>query len=168
MTNDCVIAQNDGKGSFTKKGAGALTLCATNTWGGDTILAGGVLRSGIDGAIPAGGTFVLAGGTLDMNGTVLSDGTAMPKKWAVDVRSAIENGTVVYDGDLAFTEGSTLELRGTSEFPDSDASFAILTVTGSVTGAPALPELDNPRWKVWWSGKSIKVKKFYGTTVVFR
>ena len=168
LTNDCVIAQNDGKGSFTKKGAGALTLRAENTWGGDTILAGGVLRSGIDGAIPAGGTFVLAGGTLDMNGKVLSDGTAMPKKWAVDVRSAIENGTVVYDGDLAFPEGSTLELRGTSEFPDSDASFAILTVTGSVTGAPALPELDNPRWKVWWSGKSIKVKKFYGTTVVFR
>lgn len=168
LTNDCVIAQNDGKGSFTKKGAGALTLRAKNTWGGDTILAGGVLRSGIDGAIPAGGTFVLAGGTLDMNGTVLSDGTAMPKKWAVDVRSAIENGTVVYDGDLAFPEGSTLELRGSAGLPDTDASFAILTVNGSVTGAPALPELDNPRWKAWWSGKSIKAKKFYGTTVVFR
>jgi hypothetical protein len=103
-----------------------------------------------------------------MNGTTLSDGTAMPKKWAVDVRSAIENGTVVYDGDLVFPEGSTLEFRGTSEFPDSDASFAILTVTGLVTGAPVLPELGNPRWKAWWSGKSIKVKKFYGTTVVFR
>ncbi len=168
LTNDCVIVQNGGKGSFAKKGSGTLTLRAENNWGGDTILAGGVLKSGVDGAIPADGTFVLAGGTLDMNGTTLSDGTAMPKKWAVDVRSAIENGTVVYDGDLVFPEGSTLEFRGTSEFPDSDASFAILTVTGLVTGAPVLPELGNPRWKAWWSGKSIKVKKFYGTTVVFR
>lgn len=168
LTNDCVIAQNDGKGSFTKKGAGALTLRAENNWGGDTILAGGVLKSGVDGAIPADGTFVLAGGTLDMNGTTLSDGTAIPKKWAIDISTALENGTVVYNGDLAFPEGATLDLRGEEILTDSNSNMALLTVTGNVTGAPKLPELDNPRWKAWWRGNSIRLTKSYGTTVVFR
>jgi autotransporter-associated beta strand protein len=168
LTNDCVIAQNNGKGSFTKKGEGKLTLRAENTWGGDTILAGGVLKSGIDGAISANGTFVLAGGTLDMNGTTLSDGTAMPRKWAVDVRTALENGTVAYDGDLAFPEGATLDLRGEEILTDSDSNMTLLSVTGTVTGAPSLPELDNPRWKAWWRGGSIRLTKSYGTTVVFR
>jgi autotransporter-associated beta strand protein len=168
LTNDCVIAQNSSTGSFTKKGAGTLTLRAENTWGGDTILAGGVLKSGVDKAIPADGTFVLAGGTLDMNGTTLSDGTTMPKKWAVDVRTALENGTVVYNGDLTFPEGATLDLRGEEILTDSDSNMALLTVTGTVTGAPKLPELDNPRWKAWWRGGSIRLTKSYGTTVVFR
>jgi autotransporter-associated beta strand protein len=168
LTNECVIAENDGTGSFTKKGEGTLSLKAVCSWGGDTVLAGGTLKSCVDGAIPAGGTFVLAGGTLDMNGTTLSDGSAMPKKWAVDVRTALEDGTVTYNGDLLFPEGSTLELRGGEDLADSDPTTTILAVTGSVIGAPALPELGNPRWKAWWSGNSIKVKKFYGTTVVFR
>ena len=103
-----------------------------------------------------------------MNGTTLSDGAAMPKKWAVDVRTALENGTVVYDGDLAFPEGATLDLRGEEVLTDSDGNMALLRVTGAVTGAPRLPELDNPRWKAWWSGGSIRLTKSYGTTVVFR
>ena len=141
ITNDCVIAQNDGKGSFAKKGGGTLTLRAENNWGGDTILAGGVLKSGVDGAIPAGGTFVLAGGTLDMNGTVLSDGTTLPKKWAIDVNMALENGAVVYDGDLTFPEGSTLDLRGEEVLTENDSNMTLLKVTGTLSGAPALPAL---------------------------
>ena len=168
ITNDCVIAQNDGKGSFAKKGGGTLTLRTENNWGGDTILAGGVLKSGVDGAIPAGGTFVLAGGTLDMNGTVLSDGTTLPKKWAIDVNMALENGAVVYDGDLTFPEGSTLDLRGEEVLTDNNSNMTLLTVTGTLSGAPALPALNNPRWKAWWRGNSIRLTKSYGTTVVFR
>ena len=168
ITNDCVIAQNDGNGSFAKKGAGTLVLRAENSWGGDTILAGGVLKSGIDRAIPADGTFVLAGGTLDMNGTTLSDGTSMPKKWAVDVPTALTNGTITYAGNLAFPEGSTLELRGTEMLPDSGSNMALLTVTGTVTGAPSLPTIDNPRWKAWWRGNSIRLTRIRGTALLFR
>ena len=167
-TNDCVIAQNDGTGSFAKKGAGTLVLRAENTWGGDTILAGGVLKSGIDSAIPADGTFVLAGGTLDMNGTTLSDGTSMPKKWAVDVPTALTNGTIVYNGNLAFPEGSTMELRGSEALAGINSSLTLLTVTGTVTGAPSLPSIGDPRWKVWWHGNSIRLTRIRGTSVVIR
>ena len=168
ITNDCVIAQNDAFGSFAKKGEGTLTLMATNTWGGDTILAGGVLKSGIDGAIPAGGTFVLAGGTLDMNGKTLSDGTSMPTKWAFDVGSAITNGTVTYNGNLTFPEGSTLELRGVDALDDSCSRMALLKVTGTVEGAPNPPELDVPLWTVMWRGDTLRLMKSEGTAIIFR
>ena len=168
ITNDCVIAQNDTNGSFAKKGTGTLTLRAENSWGGDTILAGGVLKSGIDGAIPADGTFVLAGGTLDMNGTTLSDGTTMPKKWAVDLPTALTNGTITYNGSLAFPEGSTLELRGSEALAGANGSMTLLTVTGTVTGAPSLPSTSDPRWKAWWRGNSIRLTRINGTAVVIR
>jgi autotransporter-associated beta strand protein len=168
ITNDCVIAQNDTHGSFAKKGAGTLTLRAENSWGGDTILAGGVLKSGIDGAIPADGTFVLAGGTLDMNGTTLSDGTAMPKKWAVDVPTALTNGTITYAGNLAFPEGATMELRGSEALAGSNNSMTLLTVTGTVTDAPSLSPTGDPRWKAWWRGNSIRLTRINGTFMVIR
>lgn len=52
-------------GSFTKRGAGDFTLLAANTYGGDTILEGGILRLGVEDAIPEGTAIVCAGGTLE-------------------------------------------------------------------------------------------------------
>ena len=80
----------------------------------------------------------------------------------------LENGTVVYDGDLVFPEGATLDLRGSEAFAENDSNMTLLTVTGTLTGTPALPALNNPRWKAWWRGNSIRLTKSYGTTVVFR
>jgi hypothetical protein len=60
------------------------------------------------------------------------------------------------------------DLRGEEILTDSDSNMTLLSVTGTVTGAPSLPELDNPRWKAWWRGGSIRLTKSYGTTVVFR
>ncbi len=169
ITNNCVIAPNDGGGSFAKKGEGTLTLNAVNSWGGDTVLAGGVLKSGINGAIPAGGTFVFAGGTLDMNGTTLSDGTSMPKKWALDVHAAMENGgTVEYDGDLAFPEGATIELRGGELLDDSVRNMVLLDVKGTLSSKPVLPKTGNPRWDLWWRGNTVRLTRLTGTSLVFR
>ena len=92
----------------------------------------------------------------------------MPKKWAVDIRTALTNGTIVYNGNLAFPEGSTMELRGSEALPDSGSNMALLAVTGTVTGAPSLPALDNPRWKAWWRGNSIRLTRIRGTSVVIR
>lgn len=52
-------------GSFTKGGAGDFTFAAANTYGGDTILRGGVLRLGAEGALPQGTTLVYDGGSLE-------------------------------------------------------------------------------------------------------
>jgi len=67
----------------------------------------------------------------------------------------LENGTVVYDGDLVFPEGATLDLRGSEAFAENDSNMTFLTVTGM----PALPALNNPRWKAWWRGNSIRLTK---------
>ena len=66
VTNDCTIVQNANTGSFTKKGEGDLTLAAVNTYGGDTILAGGVLRIAANGALPDGSALVPQGGILEV------------------------------------------------------------------------------------------------------
>lgn len=52
-------------GPFAKQGDGDFTFTAANTYGGDTILRGGVLRLGAEGALPQGTTLVYEGGSLE-------------------------------------------------------------------------------------------------------
>lgn len=52
-------------GSFTKDGAGDFTFAAANTYGGATILRGGVLKLGTVGALPSDTEIVYEGGALE-------------------------------------------------------------------------------------------------------
>ena len=52
-------------GPFVKQGDGDFTFTAANTYGGDTILRGGVPRLGAEGALPQGTTLVYEGGSLE-------------------------------------------------------------------------------------------------------
>ena len=82
VTNDCTIVQNANTGSFTKKGEGDLTLAAVNTYGGDTILAGGVLRIAANGALPDGSALVPQGGILEV-----ADGVELPSSITVKLQN---------------------------------------------------------------------------------
>ena len=62
----CTIDANPASGSFTKRGEGDFTLNAANTYGGDTVLEGGVLKLGVTGALPDGSALVFKGGTLEV------------------------------------------------------------------------------------------------------
>lgn len=93
---DCVLADNSSIGDFTKKGEGDFTLNAANTWGGDTILRGGVLRLGVDGALPAGSRVVCDGGRL-----AVADGVTLPAEMTFSVPN--------YDGTNSVT---LLEFEG--------------------------------------------------------
>ena len=78
----CTIAANANTGSFTKKGEGDLTLEAVNTYGGDTVLAGGVLRVAVTGALPDGSALVPQGGILEV-----SSGVTLPGEITVKLQN---------------------------------------------------------------------------------
>ena len=83
------IGANQNTGSFTKKGEGDFTLGAANTWGGDTILKGGILRLGVTGALPEGSKVVYDGGTL-----AVADGVELPATLNVEVPNLAEGKKV--------------------------------------------------------------------------
>ena len=163
----CTLADNV-SGSFTKKGSHTFTLNATNTWGGATVLAEGCLKCGVDNALPLGTTVVLGGGTLDMNGKTLSDGSAAPLNWAVDGATVAAAGAPVqYNGDLTFPPGATLTLLNAEM--TSAASTSLLTVSGTLTGTPTLvDESASPSHRLVWSGNTLRYRKLSGTVFTFR
>jgi autotransporter-associated beta strand protein len=64
QTLDCTVSAPV-SGSFTKDGAGDFTFRAANTYGGETVLKGGVLRLGAEGALPEGTVVAYEGGALE-------------------------------------------------------------------------------------------------------
>ena len=58
-----------GRIALVKSGSGTLTLTNRIAYSGTTTVAGGTLRLGINGALPAANAVVLSGGTLDVSGT---------------------------------------------------------------------------------------------------
>ena len=169
---DCQIGENT-SGSFTKKGTGTLTLSATNTWQGATVLAGGKLKLGVDNAIPATTTFVLAGGTLDMNGKTLGDGAVTePTRFGVDVPTALANGAGEYK-NYAFPDGATLAVTGADALPDFETArpVPLLKLTGTVPAAlpePAVVGTVAEGWTVRWVGGTLKACPARGTMLIVR
>ena len=169
-TLDCRVERNGNAGSLTKRGRGVLTLTDANTYGGDTVLAGGTLKCGADGAIPAGSRVVLAGGTLNMNGKTTGDGDALPKSWGVDVRLAQQGLAGTYDTAL-FADGATLTVSGADALPDPETakSFALLTLTGAnELPQPAFAQPVAEGWRIAWVGRTLKAIAGRGTLVILR
>lgn len=95
------VGANQNTGSFTKKGEGDFTLGAANTWGGATILKGGVLRLGVTGALPEATTVVYDGGTL-----AVADGVELPATLNVEVPNLTDGKKVpllTFEGSVPAT-----------------------------------------------------------------
>ena len=170
VTVDCTLAENDGSGGLTVEGTtGTLELSATNTYRGATVLAGGTLKLSINNALPVTSTIVLAGGTLDMNGKTLADGSAMPKNWAVDMDRVRAGGTVTNKWNLAFPAGATFTVLNADELTATDRALStLLYVDGTVTGAPAVQGVTDPRWKAAWCGNRLTLHYLRGIVISFR
>ena len=167
-TSTCTLAANT-SGDFTKAGRYELVLNGTNTWGGRTILANGTLTSGVNHALPADSTYVMAGGLLKMNGKTLSDDTTCPAKWAVDLNQVRASGTVSYTGDIAFPAGATIEVIDGDTLSDTDArSMTLLRMTGTVTGEPTITGVTDPRWNTSLQNGVLKLRRFTGTMFTIR
>lgn len=104
-----------------------------------------------------------------MGATTLSDGTAVPKRWGVDLDQVRESGAVTYAANVAFPEGATIEVIGGETLDSSDAcSIILLKMTGKVTGAPTVTGVTDPRWSATFADGTLRLKRFTGTALSFR
>ena len=94
-------------GNLTKKGAGALTLGGHNTYGGETIVQGGILRITDEDALgaPAAETLINPGAALELQG-----GINVPEALTLNggtLRNASGNNT--WDGRINLSANSAIE-----------------------------------------------------------
>ena len=189
----CTLGDVSNAGSFTKAGEGTFTLNATNTWGGATVVKGGVLKAGADWAIPTNTAVVLAGGSLDFNGKTgeVSSVTYMAGGGAI-----LNAGNVAFSGTTAVTV-STADLlagRAATFQGDTDLSAMVLSVTGSAddlddsavytvatvpegmrfTGTPTIsldPSFDDSAgrsWRVKVRGRRVTLSVQRGMVLIYR
>ena len=158
-SGDVVLEDNEDTGPFTKAGDGTLTLSATNTWGGATVVAGGTLKAGCDWAVPADSALVIkGGGVLDLNGKEarissveygpgggsIANAAAAELPATFSMRTTIDDvlagRAIAFSGSQDLT-GITLAVEGDdySALDKNVRRYRVLTVSGGVlTGAPTI------------------------------
>lgn len=97
-----------GAGSFTKAGAGTLTLNATSTYTGSTSVNGGTLAIGVNNAISSGALNVNGGGTLDLGANSISVGL---------VTTAGASPVIAGAGTITSSAGFILNHTGDTDIP---------------------------------------------------
>jgi fibronectin-binding autotransporter adhesin len=140
-----------GTGSFTKSGLGALTLNGMSNFGSPTEQSGGILRNGVNNALPTGSSLIVrAGGTYDLNGKtqtvrgLLGDGAVTLKNGQLTAGNSDEtyfSGTISGPGTFIKSGSGFMALTGLVE---SAANVQIAAgrlkssakvIKGDVTGA---------------------------------
>lgn len=137
---DCEVSEPS-SGSFTKAGEGDFTFMARNTYGGETVLEGGVLRLGVAGALPDDTVVVYAGGTLE------STAAAFPETLKVSIPGA-DDASVRRYTLATFTDGC----------PDALPCVEVVNAAG---GKKAL-------WHALFSGETLRVVRQSGTVISVR
>ena len=140
-----------GTGSLTQAGSGQLTLTGTNTFTGDTTVNAG--RLAVNGSL-ASGVNVLGGGNLGGTGTIGGNvtvgGTISPgnsigtinivgnyiqnlgSTYQVELNTAGQSDLISITGNATINGGTVAVQAGSVA---RDATYTIVTATGSVTGA---------------------------------
>ncbi|RYD22040.1 MAG: hypothetical protein EOP88_09370 [Verrucomicrobiaceae bacterium] len=130
LTNSPNVYPNPitGTGTFTKKGAGTLTLSGANTYNGDFTLEAGALNLNSAGAIgSAPGALIINGGVLDnTSGADVTSTSARPQVWNTDI-------TFTGSSSLAMGTG-TVTLGGTGTVRSVNVAAKTLGA-GAITGA---------------------------------
>ena len=168
QTLPVVIAGGLG-GGLTKAGAGTLTLTATNTYNGNTMVSNGVLALGVSGSItnsplvrlasgaalnpPAAGLMLRAGQTLAGSGTVngnvtLASGAKLQPgvatlRLTISGNLTLTNNLLVADLGGATLGPGTYRLIDYSGAKTGSFNPTPLLVNGSTTGTPTINELTN-------------------------
>jgi len=135
--NNLIIANSiggGGAGSFTKTGAGNLTLNAASNYSGATTFTNGTLTLGIGNALPSGTNLTLGAAataaTLDLNGFNQTVGN-----FTVVTNSASLTSSLVVDPGNTFTVNGNVLIGA-----DAAASNTLFTATGGgslVVNSPA-------------------------------
>jgi autotransporter-associated beta strand protein len=89
-------------GGLTKTGAGTLTLNATNSYRGPTVVAGGTLVPSAAGSLPQGSDLVLSGGLLSLSGRAHTNSSTRVTGSGALAGGSLATSSVVKDGDGTF------------------------------------------------------------------
>lgn len=135
--------------SFTKAGAGAMTLGAVNTYGGTTTIAGGTLSTNIANALPStteviisNGTSTATTGTLNLNGfNQTVDKLSSSVTGAGTSKGIVQNNGANSTATLTVTGTSTFS--GTLRNGSSAPSTRILALAKSTGGTLRLTGVAN-------------------------
>ncbi|MFM7243578.1 MAG: beta strand repeat-containing protein [Planctomycetaceae bacterium] len=127
---DVTIAQsivNGGAGGLTKRGLGVLTLTASNSYVGSTVISGGTLKAGNANAFGAAGITIASGATLDLNSLAVAN--AVTNNGGTLANAGAYAGTQTLAGAATYSA-----LAGTL----SVASGGAATLEGAVTGTVSI------------------------------
>ncbi|MCR5413657.1 MAG: hypothetical protein K6F50_02880 [Kiritimatiellae bacterium] len=192
LTSDAgeiVLEDNENTGSFTKAGDGTLTLNATNTWGGSTVLAGGTLKAGCDWAVPTNSAVSLGGGgVLDLNGKaarissveytagggriINTSAAELPESFSLrtTVEDIVAGREIALIGDQDL-DGVPLTVEG-EEFTglEKGTRYKVLSVSGgNLLSAPAVSGAMPPApWAYVVRGNDVTLQYVRGTMFVVR
>jgi autotransporter-associated beta strand protein len=187
---EIVLEDNVSTGSFTKTGNGSVRLWATNTWGGATIIKGGVVRAQCDWALPTNTVLKIGGGSvLNLNnhaakissieyfsggGFIEGAGNAViPETFSmsIDVSDIISGCPIVLGGDRNL-DGRLLTVTGDdfSALDKTKIRYRVITVSGgTASGSPSIESAElPPRWSYVTDRKGVSLSYSRGTVLLFR
>ena len=190
LTNDAITVGANVAGGFTKRGAGTLTLNATNSWAQWTKVEGGTLKANADWAIPAGTAVTLSGGgILDFNGKtgevarvtygvgggriINAENVVLPQglSFTLDVEDLLAGRSVPVAGDFDF-DGVEIRLTGDLNRLDPEVCrrHTLVTLTGGrASGMPTLTGSEVPEgWVLVVEDGRVRLMRPCGFTLTVR
>lgn len=145
----------DTPGGLTKRGSGALTLSALNTYTGATTVSAGSLIITGDASAATGTVTVASGGTL--GGTARLGGSVSVQaggRQAFAIATIPGNqATRTIAGALTLATGNILDL--TAAAAPANGSYILLTAEGGITGTPGTVNLTGATGLVTVEGKNL-------------
>ena len=190
LTGEAITVGPNVAGGFTKRGAGTLTLNATNTWAQWTKVEGGTLKANADWAIPAGTAVTLSGGgILDFNGKtgevarvtygvgggriINAENVVLPQglSFTLDVEDLLAGRSVPVAGDFDF-DGVEIRLTGDLNRLDPEVCrrHTLVTLTGGrASGMPTLTGSEVPEgWVLVVEDGRVRLMRPCGFTLTVR
>ena len=190
LTGDAITVGANVAGGFTKRGAGTLTLNATNSWAQWTKVEGGTLLANEDWAIPAGTAVTLSGGgVLDFNsktgevasvtygvggGSIINaENVVLPQgqSFTLNVEDLLAGRSVPVTGNINL-EGVEIRLTGDLNRLDPEVCrrHTLITVSGgTASGMPTLTGSEVPEgWVLVVEDGRVRLMRPCGFTLTVR
>lgn len=129
-----LLQQATGAGALLKRGPGTLVLGQANNYTGGTLVEGGVLQAGVDGAFVNNTAFALNGGKLDLNNFNVSMSSLMGEGGTLSLGSAAltvnQSANTRFDGNM----------DGTGSLTKSGTGVLVLNGANIYTGGTTVKE----------------------------
>ncbi|WP_418460280.1 autotransporter domain-containing protein [Brucella intermedia] len=129
-----LLQQATGEGALLKRGAGTLVLGQANSYTGGTLVEGGVLQAGVDGAFVDNTAFSVNGGKLDLNSFSVSMSSLMGEGGTLSLGSAAltvdQSANTRFDGNI----------DGTGSLTKSGTGVLVLNGANTYTGGTTVKE----------------------------